>query len=371
MRLIRLGERDIVKLLAGEGARVASGLTRVPSAVTLGSFDGLHLGHQVLIRAVLEARERLRLGMTGLFTFRHHPRDLLDPARAPRLLTPWGEKLALLAATGIDVVVAADFCPPLQHTPYDQFVQRFLIDLLAMRHFAAGHDVHLGEGRGGNAETLAALGRRLGYEFEMIPALEVGGHTVSSSVLRNLITGGEVAGARALLGRPYAVWGEVGPGHARGRAIGYPTANLTPLEPHKLLPGPGVYAIRALVPEEAVGDAASGAPAGIAEPPIAPEPVREISPALDANDDLRDPEPRAWLRHGGMLNFGRAPTFGGDEALRIEAHLFDFTGDLRGRTLKVEWLQRLREERKFGGVDELVAQLHRDEEEARQVCRAG
>ncbi len=104
---------------------------------------------------------------------------------------------------------------------------------------------------------------------------------------------------------------------------------------------------------------------------VGAERVREISPALDAHDNLRDPAPRAWLRYGGMLNFGRAPTFQNGEGLRLEAHLFDFAGDLRGRTLKVEWLQRLREERKFGGVDELVAQLHRDEEEARQVCSAG
>ncbi len=357
MRLIHLSEETIGRVLAASAPERALADS---CAVALGAFDGLHLGHQRLIDAVLAARARLGLRASCLFTFRHHPRDLLDPATAPQLLTPWGEKLALLAASEIDLVVVAVFCPALQRTPYDVFVQRFLIDLLAMRHFVAGHDVHLGAGRGGNAQTLAALGPRLGYEFEAIPALEACGRMVSSSAVRNLLVGGEVAGARGMLGRPYALWGEVGPGDARGRTIGFPTANLVPLEPHKLLPGPGVYAVRVLVPEAAAGGRAAGS-------------VLEVTPALDAADDLLDPVPRPWARFGGMLNFGRAPTFNanGTADFRIEAHLFDFAGNLRGQTLKVEWLQRLRDERRFGGVDELVAQLRRDEGEARQICRAG
>lgn len=357
MRLILLPEARIADLLAGESA---TGSLLPPCAVSLGAFDGLHLGHQSLVRAVHAARERHGLAATALFTFRHHPRAVVAPASAPRLLTTWREKLGLLAGLGVDAVVAADFCPVLAQTPYDVFVQRFLLDLLGMRHFVVGHDVHLGAGRGGNEVTLAALARRLGFGFEAIPPLAVGGRLVSSSAIRNLLAGGDVAGARALLGRPYGVWGEVGTGDGRGVTIGFPTANLQPLEPFKLLPAPGVYAVRVLVPADA-GGSGGGAPL-----------VREALPDVGEDGALRDAGARPWRVFGGMLNFGRKPTFHSDGSLDLglEVHLFDFAGQLRGRLIKVEWLQRLRDERKFAGARELIAQLRRDEERARAIVAA-
>jgi riboflavin kinase/FMN adenylyltransferase len=281
---------------------------------------------------------------------------LLDPDGAPALLTPWRERLALLEGLGLDLLVVADFCPALARTPYDDFVRLFLVGRLGLRHMVAGHDVHLGAGRGGNAATLAALGPVLGYGFEEVPALEVDGRVVSSSAIRSCLAAGDVADAAALLGRPYALWGTVGPGDGRGGTIGFPTANITPLEAQKLLPAPGVYAVRVLVPADlAVRGAARGAD------PVTPAAL----PSAAADEVVGGPE-TVWRSLPGMLNYGRAPTFhaGGLDRPRVEAHLFDFAGDLSGRVVRVDWIARLRDERRFPGVDALVAQLVRDREAA-------
>lgn len=357
MRVLRLDEEAVTERLTGRAlAPLASGAC----ALTLGSFDGLHRGHQALVETLRAARDRLGLPVAALFTFRRHPRALLDPERAPQLLTPWRERLALLREAGLDLVVAADFCPALARTPYDEFVRLFLRDALGMRHFVAGHDVHLGAGRGGNAATLAVLGERLGYGFETVPAYAVAGATVSSSAIRERLAAGDLAAANGLLGRPYALWGEVGPGDGRGRGLGWPTANVTPLEAQKLLPAPGVYAVSVLVPDDvaATGAGWTAAPADTA-----------MLPPADAAGDLAAWAPRRWRRVAGMLNYGRAPTFhaGGLERPRVEVHLLDFAGDLRGRVLRVDWIARLRDERRFGGVPELTAQLERDRAAARRA----
>jgi riboflavin kinase/FMN adenylyltransferase len=335
MRMLRLTAEDIERSLAGE--RVLRSQDTGPSALALGSFDGVHLGHQALIRSVREAKERHGLRNCGLFTFRRHPSLVLGGRDRPFLLTTWPEKLALLNDAGLDVVVAASFSSALAQLDYRRFVREFLVDDLGMRHFVAGYDVHLGAGREGNAQTLAALGDELGYTLEVVDPTTVGGRTVSSSAIRTALEAGEVAEAALQLGRPYALWGRVTPGDGRGRKIGFPTANVEPLDDHKLLPAPGVYAVRVQLP-----------------------------------DDILSSDHARRRIHGGMLNFGRVPTFHTDGLVvpRIEVHVFDFVGDLRGCTVKVEWLARLRDERRFGGVEELISQLRRDEACARDVVAA-
>lgn len=358
MKVIHLSEEAIGALLGGRGVLPAA--EAVDCALALGSFDGLHLGHLGLLNALRAASDRLGLA-AALFTFRRHPRQLLDPGRAPLLLTTWRERLALFEADGLDLLVAADFCPSLARTPYDDFVALFLVRLLRMRHLIAGHDTHLGAGRGGSAATLAALGRRLDFGFEIVPPLALDGRTISSSAIRGLLAEGDVAGAARLLGRPYALWGEVGPGDGRGRALGFPTANLTPLEAHKLLPAPGVYAVRVLAPRDAVATGSAPEGEGV---------VLEGLPRMDEQGRLSDLVPRAWRRLPAMLNHGRAPTFHRAPANpRLEVHLLDFSGDLRGRVLKVEWVARLREEREFPDPRALIEQLERDAQAARQVLR--
>ena len=360
MRMIRLNADYLDRVLAGETGLPARNTG--PCAVAVGSFDGLHLGHQALVDALRQAKRRGGLRSTVLFTFRHHPRLVLGGGAGPFLLTTWREKLSVLEQLDLDVVVAIDFSRALSQLDYRQFVQRFLVDWLGMTHMVAGHDVHLGAGRGGSEQSLRDLGADLGYTLEAVPATEAGGRVISSSAIRTALAAGDCATATAMLGRPYALWGEVTPGDGRGRTIGYPTANVTPLNPRKLLPAPGVYACRVQIPGDVTDENGDGARATVTEP----------LPEIDRHGDMLTPGHAQWRVYGGMLNFGRVPTFheGGLSEPRIEVNVFDFAGDLRGRNVKVEWLARLRDERKFSGVEDLVGQLGEDAGRAREAVDA-
>lgn len=358
MRMIRLNEDYLARVLAGETDLPAR--RTGPCALALGSFDGLHLGHRALVEAVRAAKARGDLANTVMLTFRDHPRLVLGGTPVePFLLTTWREKLSVLEQLGIDVVVAFDFSAELARLEYRDFVQRFLVDWLGMKHLVAGHDVHLGAGRKGDADALAALAGELDFGFEVLDPTRWQDRVVSSSAIRQALAAGDCETATGMLGRPYALWGEVTPGDGRGRTIGYPTANVSPLDEYKLLPSPGVYACRVQVS----GDVVTGGGDGLIG--FANEPLPEV----DRHGDILSPGHGRWRLYGGMLNFGRVPTFheGGLELPRIEVHLFDFYGDLRGRTIKVEWLARLRDEKKFSGVGELITQLKADEAGARGV----
>lgn len=357
MRLIRLTAEYIDELIGGRigvrGPQVES------SALTLGSFDGLHRGHMALLASVREATRQQGLAGGVVFTFMQHPRVLLDAKPEAFLLTTWREKLSVLHDTGCEVIVAADFCPALSRLSYREFVTKFLVGYLGMKHLVAGYDVHLGSERGGTAETLAALGGELGYSLEVLPAVREGERMISSSAIRQAVMAGDMPLAGRMLGRPYALWGEVTPGDRRGTEIGYPTANIMPLDEMKLLPESGVYAVRVQVP----GDVVTPGLAGELRR------VTESLPEVDMNGDLLSSASADWVVFNGMLNFGYVPTFNeaGLPERRIEANIFGFTGDLRGRNVKVEWIKRLRGERKFSGADDLVQQLALDEQQARQV----
>lgn len=359
MHLIRLSSDQITAAIGGREALPSPGIE--PTAVAVGSFDGLHLGHYRLIGALNEARDRMSLRGACLFTFRHHPRLVLAKGAPPRLLTSWNEKLSLLQDAGVDVVVAADFCPALAGQSYRSFVRRFLSGWLGMRHLVGGYDIHLGRGREGTTEKLAELAGSDGFGFEVVPALKMpDGRIVSSTAVRRALDGGDVQAAGAMLGRPYAVWGEVGYGAGLGSRMGYATANVTPLDPDKLLPATGVYAVRVHLPLDAVGERDA---AGV---------VRTRTgalPEVDRRGELLGTLPSEWAVFNGMLNFGRAPTVHGDglHRPRIEVHIFDFSGYIRERSLKIEWIARLRGEKTFASVDELRDNLARDERRAREV----
>jgi riboflavin kinase/FMN adenylyltransferase len=357
MRMIRLNEDYLDGVLAGETSLTARHTG--PCALSLGSFDGLHLGHQALVQALRTTKREHDLHSTVMLTFRHHPRRVLGGDEGPFLLTTWREKLSLLEQLDLDVVVAFDFSLNLARLDYRTFVQRFLVDWLGMTHFVVGHDARLGADRQGDTAALTALGRELGYELQELPPTTLGGRVISSSAIRNALAAGDCAQAAAMLGRPYALWGEVVPGDSRGRTIGYPTANVEPLNPRKLLPASGVYACRVQVSGDVVTAGGDGLLGFVQEP----------LPEIDRQGDMVSPGHGRWRLYGGMLNFGRVPTFhdGGLAMPRIEVNLFDFYGDLRGRTVKVEWLKRLRDERQFDGVGDLITQLRQDERQARQV----
>ncbi len=361
MRLIRLTAEYIADLIDGHIGHRGPHLES--SALTLGSFDGLHRGHMELIRSVQQARSERDLASGAVFTFMQHPRLVLEPDPEPFLLTTWREKLSVLHESGCKVIVAADFCPALSRLTYREFVEKFLVGYLGMKHLVAGHDVHLGASRGGTAETLAAMGQELGYSMEVLQAVREKEDVISSSAIRRLVLAGNMPEATAMLGRPYALWGEVTPGDRRGREIGYPTANIMPLDEMKLLPESGVYAVRVQVPGDVVLNGTSGVQRGVLRR------VNESLPEVDMNGDLLSAATADWAVFDGMLNFGYVPTFHGDglPQRRIEANIFGFDGDLRGRNVKVDWIQRLRGERKFAGADDLVQQLEKDKVQAKAV----
>jgi len=361
VRLIRLSSQYITRILEGREAWPKPALANC--ALALGSFDGLHLGHRALINAAEEAKRAAGLSHSCIFTFREHPRQVLDVDR-PQLLTSWREKLSLLKGTPVDSVVAADFCPALAALTYEEFVERFLVGFLGMRHMVGGHDVHLGSDRGGNAETLAALGRDLGYGFKVVEAITLpDGSVISSSAIRAALREGEVERANAMLGRSYSLWGEVGYGSGKGQTIGYPTANIEPLETAKLLPAPGVYAVRVHLPEDVITDESR---------PGVLEKRRGRLPEVDRwGEPLGAPGTKRGV-FAGMLNFGHAPTIheGGLSRPRLEVHILDFSGYIRERSLKIEWVARLRDERTFASVDALCAQLRKDEQAVRKALDA-
>lgn len=361
MRLIRLTEQYITEII--EGRLGLRGPQLESCSLTLGSFDGLHRGHRKLLDATRESRRRLDLVDSTIFTFRQHPRQLLDQNVEPFLLTTWREKLSLLDELGCRVIVAADFCPALADLDYRTFVGKFLVDYLGMKHLVVGHDAHLGSNRQGTAESLAALGQELGFGFQALKPVKQGDLVISSSAIRRAVSAGKMEEATKMLGRPFALWGEVVPGDRRGREIGFPTANVQPLDPLKILPEPGVYAVRVQVPGDVVSDACTGSLFH----------ATESLPEVDSHGELLGSASGHWIIFGGMLNFGHVPTFHGDglPEPRIEANIFGFDGDLRGRNIKVEWISRLRGEVRFAGADQLVEQLNKDSKQARKVLGLG
>ncbi|MBF5044731.1 riboflavin biosynthesis protein RibF [Aggregicoccus sp. 17bor-14] len=296
------------------------------SAVALGNFDGVHLGHQALFA---EAR---RHGPAFAFTFQPHPGKVLQPDLAPKLITLLPRKLELFARCGLAGAIVQPFSRDYARTPPREF-EAALLDALGARHLVVGSDFTYGQARGGSVATLRQAAAERGASVHVVAPVTVDGVVASSSKVREYILEGRVGAAQRLLGRPFDLDGTVVPGAGRGRGIGFPTANVD--TQNELRPAPGVYAIRVglLEPEGAAG----------------PGSVRAVS---------------RW--HPGAANIGVKPTFGGSE-VTIEAHLLDFSGDLYGRELRVQFLERLRPEQRFGSVAELAGQIKRDIEAARTV----
>lgn len=294
------------------------------SVITIGAYDGVHRGH----RSVIDEVKRLAAeggDHSVVVTFDRHPASVVRPESAPRLLTTLEQKLELLAATGIDATVVIRFDAEQSAEPPEAFVRRVLVDGLRVRTVVVGDDFHFGHGRAGNVALLRRLGSE--FDFEVVPIhlldrTDGVEEPISSTAVRRALAGGDVEIATALLGRPYEVRGQVVLGDQRGRLLGFPTANVE--VPNQVcLPADGVYA-------------------GWYE-----RPSGEVHPCA--------------------INLGRRPTFyaHADHSL-LEAHLLDFTDDLYGEQAKVRFTHFLRSERKFDGIDALIAQLKLDIEHARE-----
>jgi riboflavin kinase/FMN adenylyltransferase len=289
------------------------------SVVTVGTFDGVHIGHREIVQRLRDLADARGLPAV-LVTFRPHPLEIVNPSAAPMLLTPDEEQLDALVDSGFLNVVVLPFSPALARYTAEDFVLRLLRDRYRMREIVIGYDHGLGRGRQGDAKMLRALGRRHGFAVEVVPpALDSVGAPISSSSIRTSIAHGDLERARAALGRPYSVRGRVISGEQRGRGLGYPTLNIEVAGARKLLPPDGVYAVRAQTSRGSFG---------------------------------------------GMMNLGGRPTFG-DATRSLEVHLFDVGGDWYGESVSVGFVSRLRDVKRFDGVDALIAQLGRDAADAR------
>ena len=296
-----------------------------PTLLTIGKFDGVHRAHQQLVRALVE-RARATNAQSAVLTFDPHPDEVLRPERTIRYLTTINERAALLHELGVDVLLVVPFTLATTQMSAEHFMT-LVCHHVALRELWVGPDFRLGYKAQGTLPVLREIGERLGYTVHPIEQWTLDGEIVSSTAIRAMLAEGRVADVPRYLGRPFSIQGEVVGGDQRGRTIGFPTANVA-VAPNHMLPGDGVYVCR----------------------------VRLL-------DDKRE--------FGAVTNVGVRPTFG-VLGRTVEAHLFDFTEDLYGSAVRVTFLERLRGEQKFGGIEALVAQITHDAEAARTwLCDNG
>jgi riboflavin kinase / FMN adenylyltransferase len=290
------------------------------SVVTVGTFDGVHVGHQHVLSELKRLAEERRLRPV-VVSFEPHPLEILRPDKAPLLLAPGIERLEILAELGVTRVAILPFTRQLASLTAEQFVDVILGPRYGVRHLLVGYDHGFGRGREGDAETLRRICASRSIEVSTVGPIASSGGPVSSSAIREALLNGDLETAAEGLGRRYSIRGVVARGEGRGRSIGFPTLNVRPASNRKLLPRVGVYAV------------AVDTPAG---------------------------------RLGGMMNLGPRPTFG-DHGVVPEVHLFDASGDFYSSPVRIELVERLRETRRFEDADALAAQLAEDEKSARRA----
>jgi riboflavin kinase/FMN adenylyltransferase len=283
------------------------------SVVTVGSFDGVHLGHRKILSEV--AMLARGLSVAGVVvTFDPHPMAVLHPGEAPRLLTTSSEKVDLMRETGISEVVVMRFTAKLADRAAEWFVRNILIGRLGMKRLVIGYDFRFGASRKGDAPYLEHLGEKSGFGVDIVPPVNYLGHPVSSTRVRTALVRGDVQSAASMMGRPYSIKGKVVRGEGRGRELDFPTANLEMVEPRKMLPANGVYAVKATFGKRT---------------------------------------------EAGALYIGPRPTFRG-RANSIEVHLLGFSGSLYRRTMEISFARRIRGDAVFAGAGALREAITRD-----------
>ena len=303
-----------------EAGRLSSVLPSVSSGtvVTVGTFDGVHIGHRDLLEGVRRRAVEMRLPSL-LVTFDPHPLEVVNPTAAPLLLSTTAEKLEAVAESGLDYAAVLPFTPALATLDATEFVERILLRRFCLRELIIGYDHGFGRRRAGDVHMLRELGGRHGFSVAVVEAVKLGGHPISSSAIRRALSEGDLAAGERMLGRRYSFSGRVVRGDERGRQLGFPTLNVATASTRKLLPPAGVYAV--------LVQSARGA-------------------------------------FGGMMNLGPRPTFG-DMDQSLEVHLFDTAGDWYDMCVRVEFVVRLRETVRFPSREALVEQLRADERAAR------
>jgi riboflavin kinase/FMN adenylyltransferase len=287
--------------------------------LTIGNFDGVHRGHLALFERV-KIRAKAIGGISAVMTFQPHPLKIMKPEKAPRLITPTAQKLTLISQSGIDTIFCLHFDKTFAAISAEDFVQDILVRKIGVKELVVGYDYTFGHNRTGNSELLHRMGKELGFQIHEVQPVLMGKRVVSSTSIRELVKAGELAEAKKLLGRDYQISGTVIRGKNRGgRLLGFPTANLEVVD--ELTPREGVYAVTVLI-----------------------------------NGQI----------YNGVTNIGHNPTFG-QGPLSIETHVLDYSGDLLGQTIRVNFLERLRAEKTYKSIEELAHQIDLDVKLARKI----
>ncbi|MTI89328.1 MAG: bifunctional riboflavin kinase/FAD synthetase [Balneolaceae bacterium] len=292
------------------------------TVLTVGTFDGVHIGHKALIEAVV-SKAKQRDARSLVVTFDPHPRNIINPGKEGiKLLTTLEERSEIMKIFGIDVLLVIPFDRDFSLLSSEEFIRKIIYEKIGVSEFVIGYDHHFGRDREGTIETIKQLGSELDFDSYVVSKKEMGHTTVSSTVIRNTLSEeGDVRKAAEFLGRDYILNGMVAHGEERGRKIGFPTANIEPEHQHKVIPKNGVYAVHARVDEQ-------------------------------------------W--YGGMMNIGVRPTFDGHKKT-LEVHMFDFDQEIYGKKIQIRFRDRIRDEKKFEGVEALITQLKADKQRSLEI----
>lgn len=294
------------------------------SVVTTGTFDGVHKGHKTIVNRLKKIANEAK-GETVLITFHPHPRIVLQKNPDLKLLSTIDERIALIEATGIDHLVIIPFDKKFAALSSLEFVQHILVEKIGTKKLVIGYDHHFGKNREGSFDHLKTYGPQYGFEVEEIPAQEINDVNISSTKIRAALEQGELIKANDFLGHPYLISGKVVKGEQLGRSIGFPTANIEVESKYKLIPKQGVYAVQLMIDGQ---------------------------------------------NYNGMLNIGVRPTVNDKNKQTIEVNIFNFKGDLYDKTLIIELMQRVRDEKQFNGVNELKLQLEQDLKYCNEILTA-
>lgn len=308
------------------------------AVVTIGTFDGVHIGHQKILSTLTEAAKRIN-GETVLLTFFPHPRLILHPEdESLRLISDLHEKVALLEKAGIDHLILTPFTRDFSNQDPESYIRDVLVSKIGIKVMVIGYDHRFGKDRSGSLKELQEYSNIYGYQVEQIPEQDINDVGVSSTKIREALIKGDIRTANAYLGYPFQLTGKVVRGNQFGRTIGYPTANLQVYENHKLIPAYGIYAVHATL---------------ISLP--------------DINTGTYE-EPMEETVYKGMGYIGNRPTLDG-LGRSIEVNLLDFQGDLYDKTLRVEFLHFIRHDQRFDTIEEMLEQMHLDKEATYQALK--
>jgi riboflavin kinase / FMN adenylyltransferase len=293
------------------------------TVITLGTFDGLHLGHQRIVNLLLrKSKESGRRNF--LITFDPHPRKIIPGRNDVKLLSTLEEKESILEKLGLENLFIVKFTSEFSKQTPEQFVEKYLINGIGLKEIVIGYDHHFGKGRDGNFKLLQKMGDKYNFTVDVVPEFMIEGETISSTKIRNALLNGDVVKANKMLGRLYSFKGKIVKGDDRGKELGFPTANLSIKNEDKLIPAEGIYASECIIDGE---------------------------------------------KYYGLLSLGSRPTFYTDGEIIPEFYIFDFNKNIYGKSLEVCLVEKIRDGEKFNSVDELIAQMKNDEKKGKEILK--